>query len=752
MRNILLLSLLILHVSGSLNAQSTTSTKEDSLNTILGTYQFEKTKYIIRKQDDKLLLDLPGQGMVTLTQLTGNRFRADYVKPEAIVEFIKDSSGIVREFRWIQDIGALKWNRIGDEGIATVTNEKKGNGSRYEGRYQDQKKRMKLVVKEEGNKITTQVLGEGTKLELLPVSADHFVYKSGDLQFFLNFQKEQNGKFQEIIQTRNGAIPFAKLPEEDSSVSFATHSSSRQNGFTRADTLRGMLTPLRTCYDVLFYNLDITVDPDNRLITGNTKIRFMALEDFEKMQVDLYANMKIEHIRLKNMEVSYKRAFNAVFIQFPERIRKGTVTELEITYSGQPQVANFATFTGGFIWYQDRNGKPWIETVCQGAGASLWWPCKDHLSDKPDSMKISVTIPQGLTEISNGTLLDKTDLPGNLTRFDWYVNYPINNYNVVLNIGDYVHFTDQFVNLNDTLQLSYYCLSYNREKAEQVFKNVKPMLSFYEKWFGKYPFKKDGYTAMESLYPMEHQSAISMGSINNPINSKKFDLKELVRTMRHESAHEWWGNNITCSDMADLWIHEAFATYSEILSYEAFDGKKEALRQLRGQQPGNKDPVIGIYDVNNFHLGDMYSKGALMLHTLRSILNNDSLFFNMLKDMQAHFQYQSVNTEMIVGYINQYTRRNLTTFFDQYLRFANIPELELKFTNDAGNGWLVEYRWKTDVKEFNMPVNVTKDRNGWSTISPNTDWQQLHLNDIKPSDFKVDTDNFYIAVKNLRSK
>ena len=747
MKNILLLSVLVLFTFGCLKAQSTTATKKDSLDGILGTYRFAATKYIIRKQDDRLLIEFPGQGKVGLTQITGNRFRAEQVRPEAIIEFVKDSSGIVNQLRWIQDMGTLKWTRTGDGDGPSVTGEQKRNGGRYEGMYQAQKNRLKLIVKEEGSNITTQVLGEGTRLELVPVTADHFVYKSGDLQIFLNFQNEREGKFQEIIQTRSGPVTFVKVPEEDSSVLLIAHTSSRENGFTRADSLRGMLTPLRTCYDVLFYNLDVKVDPDSRTIEGNTKIRFKALDDFNKMQVDLYANMKIEHIRLKNTELSYKREFNAVFIQFPERIPKGTVDELEITYSGQPQVADFSTLTGGFIWYHDKNGKPWIESVCQGAGASLWWPCKDHLSDKPDSMQISITVPRGLSEISNGKLKTKTDLPGNLTRYDWYVSYPITNYNVVVNIGDYVHHADQLVSGADTLGLNYYSLSYNQAKAAAVFQQVKPMLNLYKKNFGKYPFEKDGFTVMESLYPMEHQGAISMGPVNNPVNSNKVDVKELTRTMWHEAAHEWWGNSITCSDMADLWIHEAFATYTETLNYEAFSGKKEAMKHLTGEPPQNKEPIIGVYDVNNFHLGDMYSKGALMLHTLRSVIASDSLFFNLLKALQMHFRYHSVNTEMIVNYVNEYTKRDFTSFFDQYLRYPGIPELELKFTSEGNNDWLLQYRWNAAAKGFNIPVSVTRTGNDWSFIYPNADWQEMHLKDVKPVDFKVDTQNFYITVK-----
>lgn len=746
MKTALLFPLIFLVILAPSKAQNIPS-NTDSLRELVGSYEFAAVKLIIRMQDEKLLLDFPGQGQVGLTPVTSTRFRADHVRPEAIIEFVKDSLGRVSLFRWIQNIGTLKWNRINDDGTSPHAAGQQETSGPYEGRYKLRKSLLELVLTEDQNQLKAKVTGEGTQLTLSGVSANEFAFKSGGLNIYLRFQKMQNGRFQEIVQTRTGPIEYIKIPEEDNKESLISRTSNSRNGFTRSDTLRGMLTPLRTCYNVLFYNLDVKIFPDTRSITGANIIRFRAMEDFHIIQVDLYANMKIESIKFHNADLPYKREFNAVLIQFPDTIRKGAIEEIAFTYSGQPQVANFSTLTGGFIWYRDKNDKPWIETVCQGAGASLWWPCKDHLSDKPDSMKISVTVPKGLSEISNGKLLAKTDLDGKLTRFDWYVSYPITNYNVVVNIGDYVHFADQFVSDSDTLALNYYSLTYNRRKAEQLFKNTKPMLALYEERFGKYPFTRDGFTVMESLYPMEHQSAVSIGSINNPINSNKVDKKELIRTMWHEVAHEWWGNSITCSDMADLWIHEAFATYTETLNYEAFYDKETALRHLHGETPNNKEPIIGMYNVNDFHLGDMYSKGALMLHTLRSVLANDSLFFNLLRGMQDHFQYQPVSTEMIVAYVNENAKQDLTAFFDQYLKFPEIPELNLKFTKEEDNNWKLQYRWNAQAKGFNMPVRVTKTKNEWSYIYPNADWQQLPLKDLKPFDFMVDKENFYISVR-----
>ncbi len=282
--------------------------------------------------------------------------------------------------------------------------------------------------------------------------------------------------------------------------------------------------------------------------------------------------MQIEKIVFHQTNLIYTRKYDAVFIEFPELIKQGTVEEIQIYYSGNPQLPDIASLSGGFIWVQDKNGKPWIETVVQGSGASLWWPCKDHLSDKPDSMHITVTVPSGLTVISNGQFLGKKTLPGNQEEFKWAVSYPMNNYSAVLYIGDYVHFSDQFVSTSGNFPLNYYCLSYHLDLDKQFVQRVKPLLTLYEKDFGPYPFPRDGYALVESPYGMEHQSAVSAGTFTNLGDGKPVDSAGHVVEFWHETAHEWWGNSVTCNDMADFWIHESFASYAEVLCFENFFG------------------------------------------------------------------------------------------------------------------------------------------------------------------------------------
>jgi len=737
--SLFLLSILFLIPFSGLRSQAPAS--GDSLTGLYRTDLDSQQQWRIKKEGDQLILELVGQGQTKLIPLGNGRFRPEQVSPPAVIEFIKDSTGSVYKFTWSQDKHGQKTE------LVRVSLTEGGKPDGYSGQYKIKNNPYRTIrIREEGKGLTIQY-DKSSPVNFSPLSADKFVTKNGGYTVVYEFIRDRQGNIQKLMTSESGLLDLIKVRDvsEMASATAATASASL-NSFTRADTLQSMLTPLRTCYDVLFYGLDISVLPETKSITGTTTIRLRAVDSFDRMQVDLYANMKIEKILFHDRELPYTREYNAVFIRFPTRIAKGEEISITFSYSGQPQVPDAATLRGGFFWFQDRNGKPWIESVCQGSGASLWWPCKDHLSDKPDSMRISITVPTGLTDISNGRLLGTTELSGNRTRFDWYVGYPINNYNVVVNIGDYAHLSDTYATgENDTLALNYYCMSYNLEKARQIFRQVKPMLALYEKDFGPYPFQKDGFTLMESLYPMEHQGAVSFGPLTNPINSDHFDRAEIQRTAWHESAHEWWGNSITCKDMADLWIHESFATYAEVLAYDAFAGRPAAAKYLKEQHPENKEPIIGIYNVNHFHLGDMYSKGCLMLNTLRNAIDNDSCWFAMLRGLQQRFRYQSVTTEEIVGFINWTTKKDYTPFFDQYLRHTELPELSL-IVKKIADGLEVQYKWNVPVSGFDLPVKVTTAKNIFSFIYPTTEWKTIRLGSMTPADLKVDTDDFYIRV------
>ena len=524
----------------------------------------------------------------------------------------------------------------------------------------------------------------------------------------------------------------------------AVHVSNRQNGFTRADTLRGMLSPLRSCYDVSFYHLDVDVNPDTRSIQGSNKIRFKVMVPFNMMQLDLYANMRIEKILYGEQPLSFTRKDDAVFVRFSATLPIGSEETIVVYYDGVPQIADFnIPMYGGVLWDKDEEGNPWIQVVCQGSGASLWWPNKDHLSDEPDSMRIWITVPNGFTEISNGRLQRKTSTGVNKTRYEWLVSYPINNYNATFCIGKYAHFKDAYISGHDTLTIDYYVMPYNLERGKTMFAQVKPMLACFEQHFGKYPFPRDGFTLLESPYAMEHQSGVCIGKIKDGM---RLDYVPLVW---HESAHEWWGNAISCKDIADMWIHEAFATYAEALMLEYSIDKAMGLKYLNEQkdQVNNREPVTGVYNVNHIHydIGNMYTKGSLMLNTFRFVLDNDTLWFNLLKDIQQHFRYQTLSSDELVSYICGRTGTNYTWFFDQYLKYTSLPKLEVSLKEQRGNLQLT-YRWQADVSGFKMPVKVSVAPGRFGFIHPTTDWQTITLKQMKEDDFEVDEDHFYIEV------
>lgn len=523
--------------------------------------------------------------------------------------------------------------------------------------------------------------------------------------------------------------------------------------FTKADTLRGMLTPLRTCYDVTYYNLDIKVDPETKTVSGNNTIQFKVVTDFDKMQIDLVKNMKIAKIMFGEKLLRFEREHDAVFVQFPKKLKTGSIEAIQVFYSGEPQSAKRPPWDGGFVWSKDEHGNPWVAVTVQGDGAYLWWPNKEHQSDEPDSMLISVTVPQGLMNISNGRLRMKAELSNGWTRWDWFISYPINNYNVTLNIGKYAHFNDIYTNDEGTpLTLDYYVMPYNLDKAKKQFQEVKPMLACFEKFFGKFPFYRDGYKMVESPHlGMEHQTAIAYG------NKYRFGYKgtgssELGITFDfiiiHESAHEWWGNSVTSKDIADMWIHESFGAYAEALYVECRHGYEAGLKYQNGkrQDVRNNSPIIGHYGVNHSGSGDMYAKGSLFLNTLRHVIDDDSLWFAIVLGIAEEFKYQTITTDDIVSFVNSKTGEDFTAMFDQYLKNTAIPELEIDVTK-KGDKVTARYRWKADVADFTMPIKVTTSKNKFEFIYPTTEWQTTELGGIHPDDFKVAEDLFYVDVK-----
>jgi len=511
---------------------------------------------------------------------------------------------------------------------------------------------------------------------------------------------------------------------------------------TRADILRGEYGRYRANNDLLYYHLDVRIDPEKKFISGKNTIRFKMLQNDTRIQLDLVATLNVDKILLGATPLHYEREINTVFVDFPATLKTGSEYSIDFYYSGTPQETGRF---GGFTFRKDTAGHPWINSSCEGPGAMVWWPNKDQWRDEVENMDISVSIPSDLVDVSNGRFAGKTDLGDGYTRWDWQVHYPINNYDVSVNIGNYSHFSDQ---LND-LSLDFYALPENLDKAKRQFAQAKPMLQIYEHYFGEYPFPKDGYKLIEVPYAgMEHQSAVAYGNhfANGYLDrdwtgvgiSTRFDF-----IIIHESAHEWFGNSVTAADASDMWIHEGWATYMECLYVESMYGYDDALKYTNALKAKvqNRQPIITPRGIHREPPQDMYFKGALMLNTLRNVINDDTRWWKLIHDVYQHFKYQTIATEDMVGFINKETGMDLTPIFDQYLRNVAIPTLDLQFQEADGT---VSYRWIADVKGFAMPVRVGK-RGSWQIVRPTTEWQTLST-PLKRDEFEVATDLYYVNV------
>ena len=511
---------------------------------------------------------------------------------------------------------------------------------------------------------------------------------------------------------------------------------------TRYDMLRGAYGPYRANNDLLYYHLDIRVDPEKQWVSGKNTIRFRMLKDGTRIQVDLRDTLNIDKILFGATVLKYERDTGAVFVDFPATLHAGQVYSIDFYYSGHPEETGRF---GGMTFKKDPSGHVWINTACEGTGASMWWPDKDQWKDEVESMDISVAIPNGLVDVSNGRFVGKTDLGDGYTRWDWHVSYPINNYDVSLNIGNYVHFSDR---LGD-VPMDFYVLPEDLDKAKAQFAQAKGMLEAYQHYFGEYPFAKDGYKLVEAPYlGMEHQSAVAYGNgfQNGYMGrdwtgvgiSTRFDF-----IIIHESGHEWFGNSVSAADPSDMWIHEGWTTYLEALYVEYRWGKDDALKYLGGMKPKVVGiwPIVAERGVNAEPTQDQYFKGALMINTLRSVVNDDAKWFALLHEFYQHFKYQNIMTEDVVAWFNQHTGMNLTPIFDQYLRHVAIPRLELLFGESQG---MAMYKWDADEDGFAMPVKVGTPGH-WLTIHPTTKWQTMET-PLTKDEFQVATDLYYVNV------
>jgi len=528
--------------------------------------------------------------------------------------------------------------------------------------------------------------------------------------------------------------------------------------YTHQDTLRGSIGPERAWWDVLHYDLSVTPDYNTKSIVGKTTIQYKVLpgQKSDYLQIDLQQPLKIDTIFYDNKlyinypAKPYYNEGNVWHIPLP-KAQINSIHSITIVYHGKPRVAINPPWDGGWIFAKDAKGRPWMTVACQGLGASVWYPCKDHQSDEPDNgATLSMIVADSLVAVGNGRLKEKKSNGNGTTTWTWEVKSPINNYNIIPYIGKYVTWHEDYNGEKGKLDLDYWVLDYNLEKAKKQFgRDVKPMLKCFEYWFGPYPFYEDGYKLVESSHlGMEHQSNVAYGNrymdgyLGRDLSGSGWGMK-WDYIIIHESGHEWFANNITTNDIADMWVHEGFTDYSESLFVECLYGKQAADEYTQGLRRNidNDRPVIGPYGVNKEGSGDMYAKGANLLHTIRQAINDDSLFRNILRGLNKDFYHKTVDSKDVEKYMIQKSGKDLSKIFDQYLKTTKIPVLEYKIIGDN-----ISYRWANCIEGFDMPVRLIKSGQ-W--INATTNWKQITAETDLIKDFEVDK-NFYITIKKVQ--
>lgn len=552
------------------------------------------------------------------------------------------------------------------------------------------------------------------------------------------------------MQKPQSAVLFSLLLLCCCSFAATAQPLNSRKEFTRTDTLRGSIGPERAWWDVTHYDLTVKFDFDKRSIAGQNIISYKIISaPAKEMQIDLQLGLDIDSVLFDNKKLVFRRDENAFFMMVPPAQNREGLQKITVYYHGIPRPALHPPWDGGIIWSKDQLGNPWISVACQGLGASVWYPCKDHQSDEPDSAAITMIVPDTLTAIANGRLRSEVNNGDGTATYTWAVTNPINNYNLVPYIGKYTHWHEDFDGEKGKLDCDYWVLDYNLDKAKEQFKQAPEMLKCFEYWFGAYPFYEDGYKIVESPHlGMEHQSAIAYGNKfmngygGTDLSGTGWGLKwDFI--LIHESAHEWFGNNITSNDIADMWVHEAFANYSETIFTGCKYGKEAGNDYVTGTRKKivNDIPVQGDYGVNREGSGDMYYKGGNMVHMIRQVMNNDTAFRQLLRGMNSAFYHQTVTGKQVENYISQTSGIDFSKLFDQYLRTTQIPVLEYIIKGDK-----LSYRWANCVNGFNLPLKINFGGEKW--IRPAQKWNTLKIKKGETAAFSADR-NFYITLKEL---
>ena len=525
-------------------------------------------------------------------------------------------------------------------------------------------------------------------------------------------------------------------------------SALAQKTANRADTLRGSITPERAWWDLKHYDLTINIDPITKSIKGSNKITYEVVSKANILQIDLQEPLKITAITQGGEPLTFRREGAVHWVNLTKKQEVGKIEQVLISYEGVPKEAIRPPWDGGITWQKDSKGLPFVASSNQGIGSSIWWPLKDHPADEVDSLDMHVTVPKGLMDISNGRLVE-IEVGKDNDTFHWKVVNPINDYGVNINVGDYVHFGEKYEGEKGTLDMDYFVLRENLEKAKVHFQDARRMMQAFEHWFGPYPFYEDGFKLVDAPYlGMEHQSSVTYGNgYQNGYRGRdlsgtgwgmKFDF-----IIIHEAGHEWFANNITYKDVADMWIHESFTNYSESLYLDYHFGKEAGQAYVRGTRMNiaNDIPIIGTYGLNKRGSGDMYYKGGNLLNMIRQLLQDDEKWRLILRGLNKEFYHQTVTTEQVESYISTQVGWNLGKVFDQYLRDTRIPIFE--YYQQGGE---IQYRWTNAVKDFDMPVDVLL--NGKVVrLQTKTSWQKLEVGNLQ--ELVVDPD-YYVGVLKSR--
>jgi aminopeptidase N len=521
--------------------------------------------------------------------------------------------------------------------------------------------------------------------------------------------------------------------------------------FTRADSLRGSITPQRSWWDVTYYDLSVRISPADSSISGSNAISYRVLEPSRDLQIDLMPPLEVDSITQDGRALPFRREVSVLWVTPAAPQQEGELRTVTVHYHGRPRAAANAPWDGGFVWERDANGAPWIATAVQGLGASAWWPNKDTQVEEPDSQRIAITVPSPLVDVSNGRLRGTTRNDDGTTTYEWFVSSPINNYNVAVNIGDYAHFRDVYEGEKGDLTLDFWPLAYNEEKARRQFQQTKPMLACFEHWFGPYPFYEDGFKLVETPHlGMEHQSAVAYGNhyqngyLGRDLSGTGQGLKwDFI--LVHESGHEWFGNNITTRDIADMWVHEGFTNYSEGIYTECRFGKEAGAEYIIGSRRNirNDRPIVGEYGVNHEGSGDMYYKSGSMLHMIRQIIGDDELWRSILRGLNEEFRHQTVTGAQVQDYVSRRAGRDLSRIFAQYLTTPDIPVLEYSL-----DGSTLRYRWAEAVPGFEMPVRIMTGPGETTWLHPTERWQESTVRLADPAVLEVD-DDFYVEIRDV---